>query len=112
MMLDITHVECLEGSRLLLTFDSGERREVDIATLVPFDGVFEPLNDPAYFRRVGVNPEIGTIVWPNGADFCPDVLYEAGTPEPSRLRSHGHAQGRMREDAEDSSISPHATRDA
>jgi hypothetical protein len=40
--------------------------------------VFEPLKGQAYFRRVRVDPEVGTIVWPNGEDVCPDVLYAAG----------------------------------
>jgi hypothetical protein len=35
---------------------------------------FEPLRDPAYFARVRLEEELGTIVWPNGADLCPDVL--------------------------------------
>lgn len=39
-------------------------------------GVFEPLRDPAYFARVSVDPEAGTIAWPNGADMAPDPLYE------------------------------------
>ena len=79
-MRDVTDVECLDGKRLLLTFDNGDRREIDIAALTDFKGVFEPLADPAYFRRVQVKPEVGTIAWPNGADFCPDVLYERSTP--------------------------------
>ena len=77
-MRDVTSVECLTGRRLLLTFDNGERREVDIAALVPFDGVFEQLDDDAFFRQVRVEPDVGTIVWPSGADVCPDVLYENG----------------------------------
>jgi hypothetical protein len=75
MTKDITKVECLGGSRLRLTFEEGECRDVDIAQIVSFYGVFEPLKDPAYFRQVTVNPDIGTIVWPNGADICPDTLY-------------------------------------
>ncbi len=82
MMVDVTNVECPDGFRLLLTFDNGDCRVVDIARLVPFDGVFEPLADPAYFRQVRVNPEVGTIVWPNGADLCPDVLHGAGAAAP------------------------------
>ncbi len=37
-----------------------------------------------FFRQVRVDPEIGTIVWPNELDFCPDVLYHeaTGTPLP------------------------------
>lgn len=75
---DITKVECLGVTKLRLTFEDNERREVDIGTMVRFDGVFEPLRDPSYFRQVKVNPELGTIEWPNGADLCPDVLYEDG----------------------------------
>lgn len=78
MTRDVVAVECLQGSRVRLTFDDGQRRDVDIAGVVPFDGVFEPLADAAYFRRVRVEPDVGTIVWPNGADLCPDVLYEHG----------------------------------
>ncbi len=76
MYKDITSVEPIGDFRLRLAFEGGERREIDIASLVSFDGVFEPLNDPSFFRQVSVNSEIGTIVWPNGADLCPDVLYE------------------------------------
>jgi len=72
----ITRVETLGGTRLRLTFGCDESREVDITQLVPFDGVFEALQDPAFFRRVSVNEGLGTIVWPNGPDLCPDVLYE------------------------------------
>jgi len=38
-------------------------------------GVFEPLLDPAFFAQVQMDPLLGTVVWPNGADLCPDVLY-------------------------------------
>ena len=80
MTRDVTQVVCLEGTQLLLTFDDGSRREIDIATLTDFTGVFEPLRDPRFFRQVRVVPNLGTIVWPNGADFCPDVLYDNSHP--------------------------------
>jgi len=79
-MIDVVGVQPLEDYRLLLTFEGGERRELDLSSFVSFDGVFEPLKDPAYFGRVEVNPDVGTIVWPNGADLCPDVLYERSRP--------------------------------
>lgn len=61
-----------------MTSADSQRRAVDIESLVQFDGVFEPLRDPVYFARVAVNDELGTIVWPNGADMCPDVLRQSG----------------------------------
>ncbi|MBI5763217.1 MAG: DUF2442 domain-containing protein [Planctomycetes bacterium] len=78
MTRDVIDVALGEGHRLILTFAGGERREVDMGAMVSFDGVFEPLKDDAYFRQVRVDPDVGTIVWPNGADICPDVLFEKG----------------------------------
>lgn len=51
--------------------------------LTPFlkGPIFEPLiADPYKFAEVRVDSELGTIVWPNGADVCPDVLYHGRTP--------------------------------
>jgi hypothetical protein len=33
------------------------------------------LEDTGFFSRVRVDPEAGTVVWPDGVDLCPDVLY-------------------------------------
>ena len=41
-----------------------------------FGPVFEPLKDPSYFGRLAVNPDLDTIVWPNGADFAPEFLHQ------------------------------------
>jgi hypothetical protein len=41
--------------------------------------VFAPLEDVAFFRQVAVDEEGGTLIWPNGVDFCPDVLYAEAT---------------------------------
>ncbi|MEX2219319.1 MAG: DUF2442 domain-containing protein [Phycisphaerales bacterium] len=83
---EVVRVEPVAGHRLVLAFRNGEQREIDISRLVPFEGVFKPLEDPAYFRRVAVNADIGSIAWPNGADICPDVLYQE-----SRAVGTGHA---------------------
>ncbi len=35
-----------------------------------------PLRDRALFERVRLDSEIGTLVWPNGADFDPATLHD------------------------------------
>ncbi len=68
-------VEPLEGFVLRLGFDDGTVREVDLEAEL-WGPVFEPLHeDPELFRQVRVDEELGTIVWPTGADMDPDVLY-------------------------------------
>jgi hypothetical protein len=85
MFKDIIEARPLEKFRLFLRFEDGTAGEINIADFVRFDGVFAPLNDPAQFARVTVNPELGTVVWPCGADLDPDVLYArvTGAPLPS-----------------------------
>jgi len=82
MLNDIVEVTHLAGHRLFLRFADGAAGETDLSPLLQFSGVFEPLRDPEFFALVGVNPDIGTIVWPNGADLCPDVLRHHLTGEP------------------------------
>lgn len=65
--------------RLRLAFADGTEGVVDVGSLISFRGVFEALRDPAQFAQVFVDPEVGTIEWPNGADLDPLVLYAAAT---------------------------------
>ena len=79
MIRDVVQVLPMDAFRLKLRFDDDVEGEFDVAKGVGFDGVFAPLRDPAYFARVRVDPELGTVVWPNGADLDPIVLYTAVT---------------------------------
>jgi hypothetical protein len=72
--VDITAVEVIGEYRLRLTFQDGTFGDVDFADR-DWLGVFEPLRDPAYFARVAVDPDGGTIAWPNGLDMAPEPLY-------------------------------------
>lgn len=38
--------------------------------------LYGPLRDPALFKNVQIDPEIYTLVWPNGADFDPATLHD------------------------------------
>jgi uncharacterized protein DUF2442 len=49
--------------------------DVDLSYLSEYGGVFEPLKDPDYFRKLRADEEAGTIVWPNDADIAPETLY-------------------------------------
>ncbi|RUQ41269.1 MAG: DUF2442 domain-containing protein [Candidatus Competibacteraceae bacterium] len=81
--IDVTKVQPLPGRRLNLTFEDGLNAVIDMDGIVKtYRGVFLPLLDDCFFRQVRVDPELGTIVWPNGADVCPDVLYGAATGKP------------------------------
>jgi len=82
MLKDIVQVQPLDGYRLHVRFEDGVEGGVDVAELVKFRGVFAPLRNRDYFVQVRVNPDIGTICWPNGADLDPDVLYALVTNEP------------------------------
>lgn len=82
MLKDVVEVKPLTECRLYLRFEDGMSGEVDIAQLISFTGVFAPLQDRDYFVQVEVNPDIGTICWPNEADIDPDVLYALVTGAP------------------------------
>lgn len=75
---EIRAVEHLGGFRLRLTFADGLVYDLDLTDKLNGDvgPVFAPLRDPAYFARVSVDPDLGTVVWPNGADLAPDALHE------------------------------------
>ena len=79
----VTEVRVLDAYCLELTFSDGVRGVVDLSRrIVGRGGVFRPLEDPEFFRQVRVDRELGTIVWPNEADFCPDLLYRWVLGEP------------------------------
>jgi hypothetical protein len=67
-----------------LTFADGSVGAVNLGPWIEGRrGVFAPLHDPAFFSRVAVDSDAGTIVWPNGADIDPDVLFDAAHANPA-----------------------------
>lgn len=75
MLKDIVAVHPLEAYQLHIRFEDGVEGVVDLKQMVQFSGIFTRLQDPTYFAQVQVHPELGTIVWDNGADLDPDLLY-------------------------------------
>jgi hypothetical protein len=82
MLKDVVSVESLPRHRLRVRFNDGTEGTVDVAQMVKFTGVFEPLRDPAFFAQARVNTELGTVCWPNEPDLDSDVLYAKVTGQP------------------------------
>ena len=76
MVPNVVSVKQTGPYRLLVRFNDGAQGELDVKAEISFEGVFEPLKDPDFFAQVRVNEELGTIVWPNGADFDPSTLHD------------------------------------
>ena len=79
-LVRVESAQHVDGYRVQFRFTDESERVID---LEPFlhGPVFEPLrNDPAVFQSFKVDARAGTIVWPNGADIDPDVLYQGLKP--------------------------------
>ncbi|REJ89327.1 MAG: DUF2442 domain-containing protein, partial [Planctomycetota bacterium] len=84
MILRITQAEVTGPHSLALAFNDGTKKTVEVTSLL--DGpVFEPLKEPAYFAQATLDSVCGTVVWPNGADFAPEALYELAA-EPNQTK--------------------------
>jgi len=66
--------------RIWLKFADGIEGEVDLEDEL-WGEMFEPLKDKARFAAFTLNEELETIVWPNGADFAPEFLYQKLRPD-------------------------------
>jgi hypothetical protein len=83
-MVHVTAVEVISDHRLHVSFDDGADGEVQF-TDEDWGGVFDALRDPEFFAQVTVDDELGTIVWPNGADVAPETLHAWATRGRDRL---------------------------
>jgi hypothetical protein len=86
MLKDIVEARATGDHRLYIRFEDGVNGEIDLDKLVELKGIFEPLRDPLEVAKVKVDPESGTVCWPNGADLDPDVLYGELTGHSVELR--------------------------
>jgi len=83
----ITQARALDPYVVELRFTDGSQGTVDLSPWIQgAHGVFAALQDPVLFSKVFVDREAGTIVWPNGADLDPDVLYEAANSDSATRR--------------------------
>jgi len=77
MLHTVKKVEYYESYKLKITFDDGIAKIVDFEErLKNAKNMFLPLQEISYFKKVKTDGT--TLIWPNGLDLCPDVLYEMG----------------------------------
>jgi len=75
MLPRIQNVRHVRDFRIWLRFADGLEGEIDLEPELQGE-VFEPLRDPQMFARLRMDPELNTVVWPTGADFAPEFLYQ------------------------------------
>lgn len=74
-MISISSIRYLGAYEVELTFNSGASATIDLFNELTGE-IFEPLKSIEFFKQVYLNPDTGTIEWPNGADFAPEFLLE------------------------------------
>jgi hypothetical protein len=86
-LIDVVQVRLWGRRTLDLTFADQRKGVVAVgAVLNEYSSMFAPLFDPDYFALARVVLELGTVVWPNGADLCSDVPYVHAMEQPERLK--------------------------
>ena len=87
----IHSVTPLNDFHVHLEFTDGTSKDMDLSPYL-HGPIFDPIkNDMAVFRTVKVDERAGTIVWENGADIDPDVLYMGLKPEWMTLKEQIHS---------------------
>ena len=71
-VIDAKHIK---DYTLYLHFSDGSEGEVNLEHELEGE-IFKPSRDIPYFKDFNVDQELHTVVWPNGADFAPEFLYE------------------------------------
>jgi Protein of unknown function (DUF2442) len=75
MTPSITSAVYIEAYRLRIAFADGKTGDINLEREL-WGEMFEPLKNLEVFKQFRVDPELNTIVWPNGADLAPEFLYQ------------------------------------
>jgi hypothetical protein len=72
----------IEGPYVLrIQFDDAMEQSIDFRPVLAGE-LFGPLRELSFFEQVRIDPEVHTLVWPNGADFDPATLHDWPALEP------------------------------
>jgi hypothetical protein len=100
----VTGFEITGPYTLRIAFDDGVVREINFEPVLegPMYGM---LRDEELFKQVRIDAEVHTLVWPNGADFDPETLYnwpKYADEMKANGRALGHHDGKGRVIAQNS----------
>lgn len=70
----VIEAQHISGYIIKIKFRDGTQGEIDLEPEL-VGPIFEPLRDAEQFKLFRVDPELHTVVWPNGADFAPEFLH-------------------------------------
>jgi hypothetical protein len=73
MLAPIVEARYVSDFKIGIRFHDGLEGKVDLSQDLSGE-VFQPLRNVEYFKRFQLHPELRTLVWPNGADFAPELL--------------------------------------
>jgi len=76
----VVGVAVIQPHLMRLLFDDGVVRDVRYVAGESPGSLVRDLDDPEYFAKARVDPDAGTVVWPNGLDLAPEVLHGDGEP--------------------------------
>jgi hypothetical protein len=71
----VTNVAAVAPHTLRVGFADGSSQTINFEPMLRGE-LYGPLRDVALFSRVQIDPEVHTLVWPNGADFDPATLHD------------------------------------
>jgi hypothetical protein len=80
----VTAFEIVGSHRIRVTFEDALVRVIDFGPILQGE-LYGPLRDPKQFNAVSLDPEIHTLIWPNGADFDPATLHDWPEHEPAMV---------------------------
>jgi len=71
----VVSFEIIGPYRIRVRFDDQTEQVINFQPILAGE-LYGPLRDLHLFNQVRIDPEVHTLVWPNGADFDPATLHD------------------------------------
>ncbi len=71
----VTSFDFVGDYMLRVHFEDETCQEIDFSPVLHGE-LYGPLQELSIFNQVQLDPEVHTLVWPNGADFDPATLHD------------------------------------